>query len=117
MPSGDPLRGEVWQVNISPTVGHEQSGHRPALVVSVDAFNRGPADLVIVVPITSVRKSIPFHIEVQPPEAGLTMPSFIKCEEIRSVSKARFTRRLGLISDTTLKAVEDRLMIVLDLRA
>ena len=108
-------RGEVWQVNLNPTQGHEQSGIRPALIVSEDTFNNGPADLVIVVPITSVGKGIPFHVEIKPPESGLTMRSFIKCEEIRCVSKQRLSQRLGEVSKRTIENVEDRIKIVLDL--
>ena len=111
----DPSRGEVWSVDLNPTVGHAQSGLRPALVVSVDTFNGGPADLVIVLPITKVGKGIPFHVEVQPPEGGLTMRSHIKCEEIRCISKLRLRQRLGAFSDKTMEAVEDRIKIVLDL--
>jgi mRNA interferase MazF len=108
-------RGEVWQVNLNPTQGHEQAGIGPALIVSEDTFNNGPADLVIVVPITSVGKGIPFHVEVKPPEGGLTMRSFIKCEEIRCVSKQRLSQRLGEVSKRTIENVEDRIKIVLDL--
>ena len=111
----DVSRGEVWQVNLSPTQGHEQAGLRPALVVSVNTFNNGPADLVILLPITSAGKGIPFHVEVVPPEGGLRMRSFIKCEEIRCVSKNRLTKRLGEVSNHTLNEVEDRIKIVLDL--
>ena len=111
----DPSRGEIWQVNLNPTQGHEQSGIRPALVVSEDTFNKGLADLVIVVPITSIGKGIPFHVEVKPPEGGLTMRSFIKCEEIRCVSKQRLSQRLGEVSERTIESVENRIKIVLDL--
>ena len=41
-----PSRGEIWFLNLDPAQGHEQSGSRPALVVSVDPFNHGPADMV-----------------------------------------------------------------------
>jgi|SRR6266545_3110251 len=112
----DVQRGEVWQVNLNPSQGHEQSGIRPALVVSVNAFNNGPADLVVLLPITSVGKGIPFHVELKPPEGGLRLRSFIKCEEIRCVSKGRLAKRLGQVSDTTMAAVEDRIKIVLGLR-
>jgi mRNA interferase MazF len=44
-------RGEVWDVNFDPTVGREQAGIRSALVVSVDLFNEGPAELVVAIPI------------------------------------------------------------------
>lgn len=114
MATSDPARGEVWSVNFSPTKGHEQDGARPALVISVDTFNSGPADLVVVIPITSTGRGIPLHVEVNPPEGGLTLRSFILCEAVRSVSKsARLIRRLGAVSDQTIEHVEDRLKIVL----
>lgn len=115
MSSGDPLRGEVWHVNPSPTQGHEQAGMRPALVVSVDMFNTGPAGLVTVLPITTVAKGIPLHVEVNPPEAGLPERSFIKCEEPRCISKERFYRKYGKVTGKTMEAVEGKLKIVLDL--
>lgn len=116
MASGDPLRGEIWQVNLNPTLGHEQSGIRPALVISVDTFDKGPADLVIVLPVTSAGKGIPFHVQINPPEGGVTMRSYIKCEEPRCISKSkRLMKRMGQVSDRTIEAVEDRIKIVLDL--
>ena len=115
MIEADARRGEIWQVNLHPTIGHEPAGTRPALVSSADMFNRGPADLAVVLPITSVRKGISFHVQVTPPEGGLTMLSFVKCEDLRSVSKERFVRRLGQVSAQTLAAVEDRIIILLDL--
>ena len=84
-----PSRGEVWIVDLDPTKGHEQAGRRPCLVISVDIFNQGPADLVVVLPIRTKAKGIPFHVLVNPPEAGLTMQSFIKCEDVRSVALQR----------------------------
>jgi len=111
----DPARGEIWWVNLDPVLGHEQGGTRPALVISVDIFNRGPAGLVAVIPLTTKRKGIPFHVEVQPPEGGLERPSFIKCEDIRTVSKHRLSKRLGRVSQGTLAEVEDRLRILLGL--
>jgi len=48
----EPARGDVWRVNFNQKKGHEHAGIRPALVVSVDAFNKDPADLVAVLPIS-----------------------------------------------------------------
>ena len=110
-----PARGEVWFVNLDPTQGREQAGSRPALVVSVDQFNQGHADLVVVCPITSVEKGIPLHVKITPPESGLRKESFVKCEDIRSVSKQRLTKLFGVVSRKTLAAVEDRLRILLGL--
>ena len=108
-------RGEIWLVGLDPTKGREQAGMRRALVVSVDIFNHGAAELVVVIPITSKAKGIPLHVEVTPPEGGLTMTSFVKCEDLRSISTFRLVRRLGKVSIQTTEQVEDRLRILLGL--
>jgi mRNA interferase MazF len=110
-----PSRGEIWFLNLDPTQGREQAGSRPALVISVDAFNYGPADLVVVLPVTSTARGIPFHVAVSPPEGGVRQASFIKCEDVRSVSRSRLRERWGTVAPQTIAAVEDRLRILMGL--
>ncbi|KUK32075.1 MAG: mRNA interferase [Thermoanaerobacterales bacterium 50_218] len=110
-----PLRGEVWLVDLNPVRGHEQAGKRPALVISVDAFNTGPAGLAIVLPMTSREKGIPLHVRVDPPEGGVKATSFVKCEDIRSISTERLIAKLGRVSAETMALVEDRVRILLGL--
>ncbi len=111
----DPSRGEVWLADLNPTRGHEQRGRRPVLIISEDIFNKGPAELVIVLPMTSKIRGIPSHVEVTPPEGGLKSPSAIMCEAVRSISNERLSRRFRKISPTTLAEVEDRLAILIGL--
>ena len=108
-------RGEIWLVNLSPIRGREQAGTRPALIVSVDLFNHGAAELVVVIPVTSKAKGIPLHVEVNPPEGGLSLKSFVKCEDVRSISTARLMKKSGKVSPEIINAVEDRLKILLGL--
>ena len=115
MTSPLPSRGEIWSVNLNPTRGHEQAGVRPALVVSVDAFNHGPAELAVIVPLTTTERGIPLHVPVIPPEGGVRQRSFIKCEDVRSVARGRLSDRWGSVSGSTMTAVEERLRILLDL--
>jgi len=110
-----PTRGEIWTVDLNPTIGHEQAGKRPALVVSVDSFNQSAAELAIVLPLTSRAMGIRSHVGIRKGEAGLKINSYIKCEDVRSVSTKRLSRRLGLVSETTLDAVEDILRILMGL--
>jgi mRNA interferase MazF len=110
-----PSRGDVWFVELDPTRGREQAGRRPALIVSVNQFNYGPAELVVVIPITTRDKKIPFHVKINPPEGGLREISFIKCEDIRSVSKERLIKFSGRISNNIFLLIEDRLRILLNL--
>ena len=110
-----PARGEVWLADLNPTRGHEQAGRRPVLVVSEDIFNRGPAGLAIVLPMTSTLRDIPSHVPVAPPEGGLKTRSAILCEAVRSVSIERLVVRWGAVEKRTMTAVEDRLRILLRL--
>ena len=110
-----PARGEVWLADLDPTLGHEQAGRRPVLIMSDDVFNRGPAQLVIAVPMTSVIKRIPSHVRVVPPEGGLQKPTAILCEAVRSLSTTRLIRCWGALNSKTLAQVEDILRVLLRL--
>lgn len=110
-----PLRGEICLTTLDPTIGREQAGTRPALIISDDLFNQSHAALIVVLPITSKSKSIRSHVPVSPPEGGLSVTSYIKCEDVRSISIQRFGRRLGKITAQTMNEVENRLRIILAL--
>lgn len=110
-----PARGEVWLADLNPTRGHEQAGRRPVLVVSEDLFNRGPAGLVIVLPMTSAVREVPSHVPISPPEGGVKNRTAILCEGVRSVSVERLAVRWGSVDRLTMAAVEDRLRILLRL--
>jgi mRNA interferase MazF len=105
----------VWLTDLNPTRGHEQSGRRPVLVVSEDLFNRGPAGLVIVLPMTSTLRNVPSHVPVDPPEGGVKRRSAALCEAIRSISSDRLVVRWGAVGRDTMAAVEDRLRILMRL--
>ena len=111
----DPRRGEIWLADLHPTRGREQTGRRPVLILSVNAFNSGPADLVIIAPMTSTHRGIPLHVNVRRGDGGVKRASVILCEAIRSISKDRLITRWGMLSTETLAQVEDRLRILLDL--
>lgn len=109
-------RGEVWLADLNPTRGREQTDQRPILIVSADPFNQSPAGLVIAVPFTTRKRGIPTHIEVRPPDGGLRDPSFAMCEQIRALSANRLASRpFGTVSPAVLRAVEDRLQLLLAL--
>lgn len=114
--AAQPLRGEIWSANLDPTLGHEQAGNRPVLIVSTNLFNKGPAELVMVLPITRTNRGIPAHVAVNPPEGGLSARSFILCDGIRSISKRRLgPHAWGSISTQTIAKVEEYLRLLLEL--
>jgi mRNA interferase MazF len=85
------------------------------LILSDDRFNRSPAGLVIVAPVTTTDRRLVLQIPVNPPEGGLTRPSFIMTDQVRTISKLRLGRRLGIAATDTMAEVEDRLRYLMRL--
>ena len=110
-----PKRGEVWWVVLDPTRGREQAGRRPALVLSADILNASAAGIVSILPITSRDRGIRSHVAIEPPEGGLAVPSWILCEQVRTISRERLLGRIGVVTARTLAAAADRVRVLLDL--
>ncbi len=100
-----PQRGELWLADLDPTRGHEQAGRRPVLVLSAAAFNAA-SSLVTVLPITSKPRALPTRIAMNPPEGGVSVPSFVIGEQVRTISRARLSARLGQAQPATMQQVE-----------
>jgi mRNA interferase MazF len=92
-----PKRGDLFLADPGPTVGHEQHGRRPYLVVSIDRMNKGKARLTIAVPLTTTDWSNPLHVRIEPHESGLRRVSYAMPEMVRHFSALRFTRHLGRV--------------------
>ena len=76
------------------------------MVLSVDKFNHGPAELVIVIPITRRKKNIPSHVFVPKGEAGLDADSYMKVQDVQSISKERLVRYRGDLTHPRIEQVE-----------
>ena len=85
------------------------------MIISVHKFNHGPADLVIVIPISKTNRNIPSHVFVPRGEAGLDVDSYIKVEDIRSVSKGRLIRYRGNLTYPRIEQVQHILRVLLNL--
>jgi mRNA interferase MazF len=92
-----PERGDIFMLDPGPTVGHEQAGRRPYLVASIEAMNRAPAELALVMPLTTTHRENPLHVRVEPAESGLARISYAMPEMTKMVSTRRFDRRIGRI--------------------
>jgi len=110
-----PRRAEVWLVDFGEPVGHEQSGRRPAVIVSADPLNDSQAGVVIVVPTTTTHRGLPSHVEVEPDISGLDEVSYAKCEDVKSISEERLIARLGTVTDAITFEIGRALRFLLDL--
>ncbi len=105
--------GDVVWVQSEIAIGREQSGRRPALVVAGPGYLEVVDTLVLVVPITTVHRGWPNHIEVV--GADLQQRSWAMSEQIRTISRERVVGRTGRANAATLAAVRTWLADFLDL--
>ena len=99
-----PRRGEIFLVSFDPTVGSEIRKTGPALIVQNDVANECS-------PITIVAASTskfgpcprPTEVPISAGEGGLTQPSVVLLNQIRSINRSRLIKRLGEVESTTLK--------------
>lgn len=111
-----PNRGEIWLVDWSPARGSEQKGIRPSLILQSDKGNSNKNyPNTIILTITTQGKNIPFHIELKPDSInGLSKISYVKCEQILTISKKRLVKKIGAINLEFLKEVENGVKLALD---
>ena len=111
----DPQRGEVWLVDLEPTIGAEIGKTRPVVVLSDPDVGRLP--LRVVVPITEwkpIYARYPWMILLEPVAAnGLSKDSAADGFQVASASLERFKKRLGTLTETQLAAVAAAVALVI----
>ena len=103
-------RGEIYFVDLNPVKGREQAGQRPVLVLSVDAINKLPLVVTVVVGTKgeNISRNFPTNVRVSPEESGLPMETIFLCFQIRSLDPKRFSEKpAGKLSDKALKRIEN----------
>ena len=109
-------RGEIYYANLSPAVGSEMDKRRPILIVSNDANNRA-ANTVTILPITSnVTRIYPFEVLLNPEDSGLSKPSKVQAQQVRTISKQRITSdAVGSVTEEIMQLVDTAIKLHLDL--
>jgi mRNA interferase MazF len=89
------LRGDIILADLNPTIGHEQAGKRPILVLSHEVFNKR-SGTVIVVAITSQPQRAGFPLTLELQESNLPKRSWVKISQIRTLSVKRLRKKIGV---------------------
>lgn len=103
--------GEVYWGRLPDAEGYEQQNERPLAIVSHNKQNQ-IGKLLIVVPLSrSIEKIYPFQVATFfNGESGKA-----KCEQVRAITSERLERKLGNLTDEEMKAISDRLLLILNL--
>ena len=104
-----PKRGDIIWINFDPTIGHEQKGRRPAIIVSHDEYNK-KTGLSIACPITSKTKQYAYEVQL----TGENVSGFILTDQVRNIDwetrKAEFIER---VSSSVLDEIEAKLLTLI----
>jgi len=105
-----PEAGDIVWLHFDPQTGHEQSGHRPALVVSSSAYN-GKTGLMLCCPMTTQVKGYPFEVTI----AG-ARPAAALADQVQSLDwVARKARHKGKVSIAELREVRAKIAALVGL--
>ena len=106
-----PARGDLIWLQFNPHAGHEQAGHRPAVLISPSSYNRR-VGLALCCPVTSQVKGYPF--EVLLPQ-GLGVEGAILSDQIKSLDwRARKARRIGNLPGDVLQETVGKILALVD---
>jgi mRNA interferase MazF len=103
-----PEAGDIVWLQFDPQAGHEQAGHRPAVVLSPASYN-GRAGMIVCCPMTTRIKGYPFEVAI-----GGTPPSVVLADQVKSQDwRARSAARKGRVSATELAEVRAKLIALI----
>ena len=105
-----PERGDAIWITLNPQAGHEQSGRRPALVVSPAAYN-GKVGLALLCPITSHVKGYPFEVLIP---ARLRVSGAVLSDQVKSSDwRARRAELIDRLPESTVSEVLQKIGVIL----
>jgi len=111
-------RGDIYFVNLNPVLGREQAGQRPVLVLSIDAINRLPLVVAVVVGTKgeNISRDYPTNVRLSPAESGLPMETVFLCFQVRSLDAQRFPESpAGRLNQHSMERIEQAVRYCLGL--
>ena len=109
-------RGDIWLVNLDPTIGHEIRKSRPAVIIQNDLGNKY-SPITIIAPITSqnIEKVYPIEVILDKKSSGLEKISKVLLNQIRAIDKRRLIKKLGNVDYETMAKIDNAIKVSLGL--
>ena len=102
------LRGDLLWASLEPTIGREQAGRRPVVVLSADVFNER-SGTVIAMALTSQEQRAGFPLTHELKSMKLNKRAWVKISQVRTLSTRRLGRKIGRVSPEELERLVDGL--------
>ena len=109
-------QGEIWQINLNPTIGSEMKKVRPCIILNNDTV--GKLALKVIAPLTDFKEHyrvIPWMVVLEPDlKNGLKKISAIDLFQVRSLSQKRLIKKIGFVEKEVIDACKESLDVVFD---
>lgn len=110
-------RGDIFYADLSPVVGSEQGGIRPVIIIQNDVGNKYSPTVIVAAITSQINKAkLPTHVEISSEEYGLNKDSVVLLEQIRTLDKKRLKEKIGHMTESDMKKVDEALAISVGLQ-
>lgn len=104
------LRGDIYYADLNPTVGSEQGGVRPLVILQNNVGNRHSPTVIAAAITASPKKSLPTHAAIGH-ACGQMKESFVLLEQIRTIDRSRLREYVGRLDEQEMKKIDEALAI------
>ena len=109
-------RGDMFYADLTPTIGSEQDGIRPVLVIQNDVGNKhSPTTIVAAITSKSTKTMLPTHHSINA-VSGLDKDSVVLLEQIRTIDKRRLWECIGVIGQSDMQEIDKALAVSVGLK-
>lgn len=109
-------RGDIYYADLRPVVGSEQGGVRPVLIIQNDTGNKHSPTVICAAITSRMNKAkLPTHVELDSQKYNIVKDSVILLEQLRTIDKSRLKDKVCRLDSEILKAVNEALLVSLEL--
>lgn len=102
-------RGEIYYADLGTTIGSEQKGIRPVVIVQNDIGNRYSATTIVAAITSRLKSNMPTHVHIE--NENLPKRSVVLAEQIRTIDKSRLLERVGCLDEQEIKDMNTALAV------
>jgi mRNA interferase MazF len=100
-------RGEIYWLQLPVSIGSEEAGRRPVLIIQNDIGNRlSPTTIVTAITSQPRRRQYPFHVPFTAKESGLLLDGTVLCEQVQTIDQSRLGGLAGTLSRERMQEVD-----------
>ena len=107
-------RGDIWLVNLDPTIGHEINKSRPAVIIQNDIGNKySPVTIIALITSHNTERIYPIEVLLSSGNTGIEKTSKVLLNQIRAVDQRRLIKRIGTVNEEIIEKIDEAIRISL----